>query len=142
MILPFSQYFDKEKKKPTFFAGKINACLLNDESIVPKLHTIRFDIKDRWKQGNKIHAVYNNRSKSQYQITPVFLCKGVQKIKITYTAFEDMKWPLILIDGVPIRAKKIEMLAINDGFDSAADFLAWFNTDFEGKIIHFTDLRY
>ncbi len=28
------------------------------------------------------------------------------------------------------------------GFDSVEDFFRWFDTDFKGKIIHWTDLRY
>lgn len=30
----------------------------------------------------------------------------------------------------------------NDGFENLFDFFEWFNEDFKGKIIHFTDLRY
>jgi len=37
---------------------------------------------------------------------------------------------------------EIEQLAINDGFDSLKDFMHWFNVDFEGKIIHWTKLKY
>ena len=33
-------------------------------------------------------------------------------------------------------------LARNDGFDSIQAFFEWFKEDFEGKIIHWTDLRY
>jgi hypothetical protein len=39
---------------------------------------------------------------------------------------------------------EIEELAINDGFDSVADFWDYFSSygDFEGRIIHWTDLTY
>ena len=33
-------------------------------------------------------------------------------------------------------------LAKNDGFESVEDFFAYFNKDFKGKIIHWTDLQY
>ena len=33
-------------------------------------------------------------------------------------------------------------LAINDGFESLKHFFEYFNEDFEGKIIHWTDLKY
>lgn len=33
-------------------------------------------------------------------------------------------------------------LALNDGFDTIEDFFAYFNKDFTGKLIHWTDLKY
>jgi len=37
---------------------------------------------------------------------------------------------------------EIERLAENDGFNTASDFLEWFDHDFTGKIIHWTDYKY
>jgi len=114
--------------------------------LLPKRHTIRNDEHNRWKPGMNIHFVINNRSKNLFQFAPVIECKSVQKIAINYLL--DFKHYLlpppvsIEIDGKLINNKEIEMLAQNDGFDSIADFLDWFNTDFNGKIIHWTDLKY
>jgi hypothetical protein len=36
----------------------------------------------------------------------------------------------------------LEPLATNDGFDTVDEFFQWFNEDFTGKIIHWTDLKY
>jgi predicted nucleotide-binding protein (sugar kinase/HSP70/actin superfamily) len=38
--------------------------------------------------------------------------------------------------------KRMNKLAINDGFEDMHQFFKWFDTDFKGKIIHWTDLRY
>jgi len=163
MILKFKQHFDKQKQKPTYFAEKIlkmyalnefdagNTIAFweltelnkNDKSqyknyinYPAKLHTIRTD--NRWKSNNKIHCVYHNRSKKQFQFCPTFYCTSVQSIEINVV----MGVYIVTIDGVVANNKTIDLLAINDGFDSCLDFFEYFNSDFVGKIIHFTDFRY
>ena len=44
----------------------------------------------------------------------------------------------ILFNGIDF----MNRLARNDGFKNYNEFFEWFNTDFEGKIIHWTNLRY
>lgn len=159
MILPFSQHLNE---KPTYFVEKITRAYLNStksdfllnepiiESIYhinqeilknckPKLHTIRPDVKNRWKAGNKIHAVINNRSKNMLQFVPVMECKSVQLINIRW--FNDF-CSEVEIDGVILDTSKVETLAVNDGFDRSVDFFKYFNTNFAGKLIHWTDLKY
>jgi hypothetical protein len=46
------------------------------------------------------------------------------------------------IDGRWITDAELKILSVNDGFDSVDDFFEWFNEDFAGKIIHWTDLKY
>lgn len=115
----------------------------------PKLHTIRNDEKNRWKAGVNIHPVIKpkGRFSAGFQFAPVIECKSTQTIRISY---EDGK-PNVYIDGFPFYfhtrrntfgEDKMNQLAINDGFDSMADFFAYFNTDFTGNLIHFTDLKY
>ncbi len=159
MILGFKQEINS---KPTYFAEKIwsmlitnnlsskdefyyysnNMKLISDYSIhKPKLHTIRKDESDRWHKGCLIHPVYNHRQKNQFQFTSTFKCLGTQKIEIKYHLQEELDYqPIIYIDGIEYH--ETEQLAINDGFDCINDFFAWFNTDFTGKIIHFTNLKY
>lgn len=170
MILPFSQqingnntYFAEKIIRALDFFGKNHDVefytnLFNKEPVFtshlslhfkneklgfnvvnPKLHTIRKDEKNRWKAGNKIHAVYNNRQKNQFQFAPTFECKRAEK-----DSFE-----IIYKGGVAILKvenkpdfQEVEKFAINDGFDSINDFFNYFNTDFTGKIIHFTNLKY
>lgn len=165
MILSFSTKFPNGK--PTRFIEKIWDGLINNNLVTvceftkflnnyvdrfndvwdstdgsfynPKLHTIRKDEHNRWKPGMKIHFVINNRSKNFFQFAPVVECKSVQKIEI----FKRDGLRFIRIDGRFINSNQVaEEIAINDGFDSVDDLFNWFNKDFTGKIIHWTDLRY
>lgn len=124
----------------------------------PKLHTIRQDRHNRWKTGMKIHPVINHRSKDQFQFAPEFPCSGVQSIKIKYYKsanpwmyFDISVWDentnkgrgvIVSVDNKILSSSEVWKLAINDGFESLEQFFAYFNEDFEGKIIHWTDLRY
>ena len=124
-------------------------------NIVSKLHTIRKDNANRWHCGRDIHLVIKNRTPDRFQFAPVVECLGVQKIDIKITSLNKegkVSGALIWIDdnylggynlygGLPSQ-KDIELLAINDGFDDLEQFFEYFNTDFEGKIIHWTDLKY
>jgi hypothetical protein len=108
-----------------------------------KIHTIREDKKERWKQGNKIHFATGVRTKN-YQQFGILECSSTQRINIIYNypqnhAFNSVN---VFIDGVMVPPQKIEELAQNDGFETVDDFFKWFNTDFDGKIIHWTDLKY
>ena len=102
-----------------------------------KKHTIREDKKDRWKPGMKIHFATGVRTKNYNQFKEG-VCKSVQKIKITYLEGSIR----IRVDGQLIDYASLKRIAKNDGFDSSRAFLNWFNKDFEGKIIHWTDLKY
>jgi hypothetical protein len=48
----------------------------------PKIHTIRTDYPHKWKSGNKIHFVINNRTKNRFQFAPVIPCTRTQDIQI------------------------------------------------------------
>lgn len=125
-------------------------------SCEPKLHTIREDKNNRWKSGNNIHFFINNRTKNAFQFAPVLPVVSVQKVEIEYLfKTDEEKEVCVCIDSVPRAVVRIyhgkvtscsagivRKLAQNDGFDTIEDFLAYFNEDFTGKIIHWTDLRY
>ena len=129
-----------------FYAGSCNP-LFNH---VPKLHTIREDKNNLWAAGKLIHPVINNRTANRFQFAPVMKCVSVQEIRIkwhdpTHTAPE--RWCNVLIStdwGAfdLLSFEDINKLAINDGFDNEKAFFAYFNKDFTGKIIHWTDLKY
>ncbi|HQU51435.1 MAG TPA: hypothetical protein PK643_00405 [Saprospiraceae bacterium] len=137
-------YFDSEEI--------INKVLSFEKKLKP--HTIRADKSNRWKPGNKIHFVINNRTKDRFQFAPVVECKSVQKIVITHGfngfRYESQVW----IDShlfaeygcsrkdINWNEKGLLKLAQNDGFDSIDAFFDYFDKDFIGKIIHWTDLKY
>ena len=126
-----------------------------------KIHTIREDKHNRWKPGMKIHFATGVRIKNYHQFKTA-VCVSVQEIRIN--------WRDIFIDGkslnhiIPfihvgytklLEGNSLKMyipnemisineyrLATNDGFESIDDFRKWFNKDFTGKIIHWTDFKY
>lgn len=115
-----------------------------------KIHTLRTD--ERWKKGVSIQMAIGVRTKhyKQFNHTAPHLqtCTGKQKIEIRYIDRDTEIYPRVWIDGKPYRyylgADKavLDTLAVNDGFDDFKDFCAWFNTDWTGYIIHWTDFRY
>lgn len=125
-----------------------------------KLHTIREDKSNRWKAGNDIHMVINNRTKDRFQFAPVVKCVSVQKIRIKHTQssrsrpliyieIESQKTPgyMLCLDTYNPETKEssfghIDKLALNDGFPSVEAFFQFFDRSFVGKIVHWTDLKY
>lgn len=131
--------------------------------VKPKLHTIRADPKNRWRAGRLIHLAINTRSPGYFQFAPVMPVVSVQKIKFDWTeadltpikkrylsvfilkrgyahpAYPDTWHKYVwtrLTDEV------VKELARNDGFNSVDDFFKYFNEDFTGSIIHWTDKTY
>lgn len=171
MTLSFSTTWPPRMAKwagnPNYFVEKIWTALtegyrepgeLGENKMHPKLHTIRHDPHDRWKAGILIHPVINNRTPHRFQFAPEFPCAGVQSIKIKYNNsanpwmyFDISVWDdktnkgrgvIVSIDNKILSSLDVLKLAINDGFESLEQFFAYFNEDFEGKLIHWTDLRY
>jgi hypothetical protein len=166
MILGFSTQLNG---KPTYFVEKIQTALrlpffnnsvgFSPEHVPPnmnfyvkskykpKLHTIREDKTNRWKAGMKIDFFINVRTKKMFRFAPVLPVVSTQNILITYTktnkamVFIDDKCFYMQDFSVEGNHKMLH-LAQNDGFDTIEDFFAYFNEDFTGKIIHWTDLRY
>ena len=171
MVLGFKQYFDKDKTKPTYFREKIlcgagYAVAQNEETneewifkpkdyhlkaiqqignINPKLHTIREG--NRWKEGDLIHMAYGVRTKNYQQfnkgIPELERVKSVQKVEIFYgEKFGAFQAALVAVNDRVLNERERKVLAINDGFKNLDYFYFWFNKNFIGQIIHFTDLRY
>jgi len=109
-----------------------------------KLHTIREDKTGLWKAENKIHFVINNRTPQRFQFAPVIRCVSIQKIQISHYSKKmyHETAPIVQVDDFRLKSEEIDQLAKNDGFNSVEDFFAWFNKDFTGKIIHWTNLKY
>jgi hypothetical protein len=153
MTLGYSQQFPWGE--PTNFQEKILVGAAPERvlgpSFFPKLHSMREDAKDRWKPGMAIHHVYGSRTKNR----ECFLenkCISTQRVQIRHskvTGKDSMgndvvvgNSRIILIDGRVMSDETVKQLAINDGFDSVEDFFRWFGENWNGKIIHWTKLRY
>ena len=116
-----------------------------------KIHTIRFDRTDRWSKGRVIQFATGVRTKKYKQFMDG-ICTGVQYIRMEW----DDNGPCIYMrdynsDLCPWElfyepsgygVAEYKKLVINDGFKCIKDFQEWFNEDFEGKIIHWTDYSY
>ena len=162
MILSFKT---KINGKPTLFPEKIFAGLIKNKIIPtskeffecyrmnhdviklnPKIHTIREDNANRWKTGIMIDFFIGTRTKNMFRFAPRIQVVSKQRIFMTYLpqcgqGFE------VTLDGRYLYKDEIEKIAINDGFDTVAEFEEYFisqmkEDQFSGKIIHWTDLRY
>lgn len=152
-------HFHKELMSRVTDYELIFGTISNDQSIIHpqyKYHTIRPDAKKLWKAGNKIH-MYAGRytAKNRVQFAPAMLCKAVQEIEILRYASEASPVSVCIVeDQGPQNPKlrryldqsQIQRLAQNDGFDSVEHFANYFTPKpgdmFEGRIIHWTDVRY
>ena len=133
------------------------------DKLPAKLHTIREDKKNRWKVGTKIDFFINCRQNDMFRFAPVLPVVSTQKIEFIWkentenltclgTSFD--KTCTIMIDdrfygdayffngSVVSSSYTIPIFANNDGFDTPEELFAYFNKNFKGKIIHWTDLRY
>jgi len=116
-------------------------------NVKPKIQTIREDKNNRWKSGKNLHfeqwigKPYNSKC---YHFAPVIPCMSVQNIEIEYQGLKQNGnvIPAIKIDGEYLVKNEFYRLAQNDGFDTESDFFKWFDKDYKGKIIHWTDCWY
>lgn len=106
-----------------------------------KIHSIREDAHDRWHAGRSIQMATGVRT-LDYNCFAVHQCISTQKITITTKSCMGYRGPCIKIDGMRLSALQMHDLAVADGFDNVLQFFDWFNTDFTGKIIHWTSLNY
>lgn len=127
------------------------------DEVKPKLHTIRKDDKNRWKAGMMIDFFINARQKDMFRFAPKIPVISTQRIRIKYTTssgntpliyvevFGETDWKCLDTYNPDLKIssfKIIEKLAINDGFENLEEFFQYFNENFEGKIIHWTDFKY
>ena len=115
-----------------------------------KIHSIRQDQHNRWKIDRIIHMATGVRTK-KYQQFAEHICKSIQEIEIFH--FESIMFAnkiAVCIDGKVFGQYydknrydyQLNQLAKNDGFKRVSDFFEWFDSDFKGKIIHWTDFKY
>lgn len=136
--------FTPELQQYTFdnyFAPCVSMNLVGDidkSKLHPKIHTIREDEKNRWYPGRKIHFVINNRTKERFQFAPLLHVQDIDHIDIYWDNGE----PTVYLNGRLVSSDTVSLIASNDGFDTTEDFFKYFNEDFSGKIIHWSDFQY
>lgn len=153
--------------KPTEFARKIRASLYGVEitrrervemmvtgmvpvAVWPKRHTMRAkkyggdgfvkECRVRVGMGLSFRHWEGKPYRSRQEEFGVGGCKGVQDVVIIWS--KDRVRKHVVVDGVILDDFGVGMLARNDGFDSVDEFFEWFSEDFDGWIIHWTELRY
>ncbi len=102
-----------------------------------KIHTIREDKPNRWKEGNIIHFATGVRTKNYNQFHSG-ICVSTQEIEIKVFS----KVCVVFVDNEMLREQDIMKLYKQDGFNCFSDFYDWFGDYFKGKIIHWTDFKY
>lgn len=105
-----------------------------------KIHSIREDRYNRWKEGMIIHMATGLRTKDYKQFHEG-ICKSIQQIEIIRVS-DYWNETIVRIDGRQLDLTEIQKLAWNDGFTNLIHFWMWFNRGFVGKIIHWTDFKY
>lgn len=119
--------------------------------LFPKYHTIRrfrttpsgMRAARQWKAGMAIHFSINPKSSTYFRFAPVVRCTSIQSIQIKWPSNKNpLDFPDITIDQKNLSKEEINSLARNDGFDSTTAFLTYFSQDFDGTLLHWTDLIY
>tara|TARA_R110000822_G_scaffold14427_6_gene50814 strand:+ start:10931 stop:11452 length:522 start_codon:yes stop_codon:yes gene_type:complete len=124
--------------------AKIPPYEFSNGAFKPKHHTIRENKKGRYSNNVVLQPfIWTNKPyrSPQFYFSPNFKCVSTQIIQIIHSG-EKWRMPWVMVDGFIMTAPEIEVIAHNDGFDSTKDFFKWFDTDFTGDIIHWTNLKY
>jgi hypothetical protein len=111
------------------------------EFLEPKIHTIRKDPDNIWHPGMDIQLVIHKGTPDEFQFAPTLKCQHVQRIQIDYSNLVSTG-PAVFIDYELLDKEKLVALAINDGFGTVEDFFYYFNEEFSGNLIHWTDQCY
>lgn len=135
MNLGFRTHYPWNPSMETRFRQKIELGI--------KKHTVRENKYHRWVPGKLIHFCTGIRTKA-YHCFKMGYVTGTQKILIDYIPLYpgDKGTVRIKIDGRILTVAETDEFVRNDGFDSVEDFARWFNKDFFGDLIHWTDKRY
>jgi len=137
----------------TFDCSKYEFNVLALAKSEPKIHTIRKDKTNRWKVGMIIDFFINVRKPNMYRFAPQTSVVSIQNIEIVWhsesrslelskIAPKRLNYVDVIVDNNVLNFEEVKALAQNDGFEDIYDFFFYFNQEFTGKIIHWTDKRY
>lgn len=97
-----------------YYGKELMAC-----EFVPKKLTIRDDPNNRWQAGRRIHFATGARTK-QYNCFAIGECKAIASIWITL--YKNGSY-CVTIDQDNLSFAKAQQLALDDGFETLAEFL-------------------
>lgn len=112
------------------------------EFLEPKFHTIRRDPDNLWKAGMDIQLVIHQGTQDEFQFAPPIKCQTVQRIQIDYSKLINTDGPAVFIDYELVDKETLVQLALNDGFPTVSDFFYYFNEEFSGNLVHWSNLTY
>jgi len=112
------------------------------EFLEPKIHTIRKDLDNEWREGMDIQLVINLNTTDEFQFAPLLKCLSVQRIQIDYSNLINDSGPAVFVDYEMLDRETLSRLAINDGFATISDFFYYFDEEFSGNLVHWTPLKY
>lgn len=121
-----------------------------------KIHTIREDTHNRWRNGIQMHMATGVRTPMYNCFNDQHICTGIQEIFMSY---DKSVLHISILEATKkefgyseLYMPEKEILAYNDGFNSYKLFEEWFvhqclkrphnHYAFSAKIIHWTDFRY
>lgn len=113
-----------------------------------KIHTMREDTHNRWHPGRDIQMATGVRTKNYNCFNNKDKCISTQKVQIIHERIFDTGdmvgriFNTILVDDRALSQSEKRLLALQDGFDSYEAFIAFFDRDWEGKLIHWTNFKY
>lgn len=117
-----------------------------------KIHTLRDDLKKRWRRGVMIDYVINNRQTTRFVFAPKLPVISIQEVaiewrgeRVVFVTIDKNCYCCVLTHdrkSVEKCDKMIELLAHQDGFDTVPDFFAYFNESKKLRLIHWTKFRY
>ena len=117
------------------------------EKCNPKIHTMRRKSKREWKKGTAIHyKIWTGKPyvEPTFAFAPTIPCDGTEACSVIYPKIKGDYLPYVEIGERMIfqGSDEMELLAMNDGFDSVEDFFLYFDESWDGEIIHWTPFRY
>ena len=106
-----------------------------------KIHTIREDKHNRWKQGMNIHFWLGNPRNTRSKSKPYQFGTGICELVLPIHIYPDENMFIIGDQGEFKTIGFLNELAENDGFDSWVEMKQWFKEEFHGKIIYWKNFE-
>lgn len=144
----YTDYDDELKQYLKSYEEKFGQKLIVRQGHIPKRHTIRKKRtgRNKWKVGSNIHFCINNRSKNYFRFAPIIPVTKIQTIQIFYLGVNKEIVSITIDDKIYYHGfvelacnnERVINLSSSDGFDTTESFFEWFNSDFDGELIHWT----